>query len=55
MEINKVIICGLGALGLTYAKKLQDLCELKVLADIKRIQNYQTKIPTLNNYEMHRN
>lgn len=49
MEINKVIICGLGALGLTYAKKLQDLCELKVLADIKRIQNYQIKVPTLNN------
>lgn len=48
MEINNVVICGLGALGLTYASKLKDLCNLKILADEKRIENYKKKIPTLN-------
>ncbi len=48
MEIKKVIICGLGALGLTYANKLKDVCDLKILADETRIENYRKKIPTLN-------
>ena len=33
MEIKNVIICGLGALGLTYANKLKDICNLKILVD----------------------
>lgn len=49
MEIKNVIICGLGALGITYANKLKDVCDLKILADRKRIENYKVKIPTLNN------
>ena len=49
MEINNVIICGLGALGLTYANKLKGLCTLKVLADIERIKNYRAKAPIFNN------
>lgn len=48
MEIKKVIICGLGALGLTYANKLKDVCELKILADSDRIEKYKQNIPTLN-------
>ncbi len=48
MEIEKVIICGLGALGLTYANKLKDVCELKILADSDRIEKYKKNIPTLN-------
>ena len=42
MKIKKVIICGLGALGLTYANKLNSICELKILADTERIQKYST-------------
>ena len=48
MEINKVIICGLGALGLTYANKLKNLCDLKILADHERVEKYKKKIPNLN-------
>ena len=38
MSINDVIICGLGALGLTYANKLKDICSLKILADLKELK-----------------
>lgn len=48
MEINKVIICGLGAVGLTYAYKLKDVCELKILADYKRVEKYKNFPPELN-------
>ena len=48
MKIKKVIICGLGALGLTYAYKLKDVCELKILANKKRIINYKNNRPILN-------
>lgn len=48
MEIKNVIICGLGALGLTYANKLKDVCNLKILADSNRIEKYKKNIPTLN-------
>ncbi len=48
MQINKIIICGLGALGLTYANKLKDICDLKILANSERIEKYKKKIPTLN-------
>lgn len=48
MEIKNVIICGLGALGLTYANKLKDICNLKILADSKRIENYKKNPPIFN-------
>ena len=38
--IKKVMICGLGALGLTYANKLKDICDLKILANVERINRY---------------
>ena len=52
MGIKKVIICGLGALGLTYASKLKSCCDLKILADEKRIENYKKNIPKLNGNEI---
>lgn len=48
MEIKKVIICGLGAVGLTYANKLKDICELKILADEKRVEKYKNNPPVFN-------
>ena len=48
MEIKNVIICGLGALGLTYANKLKDVCNLFVLANQERVQKYKEFPPTLN-------
>ena len=48
MEIKKVIICGLGAVGLTYAYKLKDICELKILADEKRVERYKNNPPIFN-------
>ena len=48
MDIKNVIICGLGALGLTYANKLKDVCNLKILADSNRIKKYKNIPPKLN-------
>ena len=48
MEINNVVICGLGALGLTYAYKLKNNVNLKILADAERIKKYKTNIPNFN-------
>ena len=48
MEIKKVLICGLGAVGLTYAYKLKDICELKILADEKRVERYKNNPPIFN-------
>lgn len=48
MEIKDVIICGLGALGLTYANKLKDVCNLYILADEERVQKYKKNSPTFN-------
>lgn len=48
MGINKVIICGLGAVGLTYANKLKDVCDLKILANKERIEKYKNFPPKLN-------
>lgn len=52
MEIKKVIICGLGALGLTYANKLKDVCELRILANAERIEKYKNNPPQLNNEQI---
>ncbi len=49
MEIKNVIICGLGALGITYANKLKNVCNLKILADKKRIANFKKNPPFFNN------
>lgn len=48
MTIKKVIICGLGALGLTYANKLKNICELKVLVDEKRLEKFIKNPPIFN-------
>ena len=47
-KINKVIICGLGALGLTYSAKLINNCELKILANQERIEKYLKNPPIFN-------
>lgn len=48
MEIKDVIICGLGALGLTYANKLKNVCNLYILADEERVQKYRKTPPIFN-------
>lgn len=55
MGINNVIICGLGALGLTYANKLIPKCDLKILADKKRINKYKAQKPIFNNKPLNLN
>lgn len=52
MKIKKVLICGLGALGLTYASKLKNVCELKILVDENRLKNLKKNKPTFNNCEI---
>ena len=49
MAIKNVIICGLGALGLTYANKLKSVCNLKILADFERVEKYKKYSPIFNN------
>ena len=51
MEIKNVIICGLGALGLTYANKLKDVCNLKILVDEKRLEKFKNNPPIFNDKE----
>ena len=57
MEIKNVIICGLGAVGLTYGGKFRgkhrvvntnDTCSLKILADRERVEKYLKNPPLLN-------
>ena len=60
MEIKNVIICGLGAVGLTYGGKFRgklrgkfrgkyrSVCSLKVLADKERVDKYIKNPPVLN-------
>lgn len=50
--VNRVIICGLGAVGLTYANKLKDVCELKILVDEARFERFQKNPPVLNGQEI---
>ena len=50
--MEKVIICGLGAIGLTYACKLKNFCELKILADKNRIEKYKKNKPQFNGEEI---
>jgi len=52
MGIEKILICGLGAVGVTYADKLKDICELKILADSERVKKYKQFPPELNNKQI---
>ena len=52
MNKKRVIIYGLGALGLTYAHLLKDKCDLKILADENRIEKYKNSRLLLNNEEI---
>ena len=52
MDIKNVVICGLGAVGLTYASKLKDFCDLRIVANQERIDKYKNFKPTLNGKEI---
>ena len=52
MDIKNVIICGLGAIGLTYADRLQDVCNLRILADKTRIDRYLKDTPKVNGKDL---
>jgi len=49
--MKNVIICGLGAVGLTYAVKFRDISNLRILVDSERLERYQKNKPTLNGIE----
>ena len=49
--MKNVVLIGLGAVGLTYAVKLKDKCNLFVLVDRERMQRYQEKPPVFNGIE----
>jgi 2-dehydropantoate 2-reductase len=53
MGIEKVLICGLGAVGLTYANKLKDVCKLKILVNQDRLERYSKNVPELNNQKIY--
>ena len=52
MKINNVIICGLGALGQTYANKLQNKCNLKILVNTERLEKYKKQPPNFNGHNL---
>lgn len=49
--MKKVVLIGLGAVGLTYAVKLKDKCDLSVLVDEERLNRYKANKPMLNGVE----
>lgn len=49
--MQKVVLIGLGAVGLTYAVKLLTKCDLYILADEERIKRYQKSKPVFNGKE----
>ena len=49
--MEKVVICGLGAVGMTYAVKFKNNCNLKILADTSRIEQYKQSKPCFNGIE----
>ena len=51
--MKKVIVCGLGAVGLTYASKIKDKCDLRILADEERLKRYKVQKPVFNGEEQH--
>ena len=46
--MKNVLICGLGAVGLTYAVKFRGKCNLKVLVDKARLEKYLKNKPVFN-------
>lgn len=46
--MDKVLICGLGAVGLTFAVKFREKCDLKILVDEERLERYKKNKPALN-------
>lgn len=49
--MQKVVLIGLGAVGLTYAVKLSSKCDLYILADKERISRYKNAKPIFNGVE----
>lgn len=49
--MKKVLICGLGAVGLTYAMKFKGKADLKILVDEYRLERYLKNKPVFNNIE----
>lgn len=49
--MKKVLICGLGAVGMTYAVKLAGKCELKILVNKNRLERYKKNKPVFNGIE----
>ena len=53
--MKNVIICGLGAVGMTYASKLggksRGKCNLKILVNEERLERYSKNKPVLNGVE----
>ena len=49
--MTKVVLIGLGAVGLTYAIKLRGKCDLSILADKKRLEKYKSTKPVFNGEE----
>ena len=49
--MQKVVLIGLGAVGLTYAVKLLTKCDLYILADEEPIKRYQKSKPVFNGKE----
>ena len=49
--MKNVVLIGLGAVGLTYAVKLRDKCNLLVLVDRERMQRYLNTPPVFNGIE----
>lgn len=52
MTIKNILICGLGAVGLTYADKLHNISNLKILADKNRVERYKKNPLKLNGKEI---
>ena len=46
--MRKILICGLGAVGLTYAVKFKNNSELKILVDKERLNRYTQNKPLFN-------
>ena len=46
--MKNILICGLGAVGLTYAVQFRGKCNLKILVDQKRLEKYSKNKPVFN-------
>lgn len=49
--MNNILICGLGALGLTYAVKLKENSNLRILVDENRLVKFKANKPVFNGIE----